>query len=197
MQEEHISQRIKTLLKEAGIKQAHLADKLGIHRQAVHRLLGSEISKSKYFSEIANVLGVSEEYLILGDKKGVLFVDDEYLKKLIANKFSLTAEDKDHMEYLAIHSKKACCFFANKLKFAIDHCLKAGSLIIYAAEVSEQKQEGEIFILLSAINQSFIVGRYSAKQGLEYLVNENGKYIVQESDMFVGIAVQIVIYLED
>ncbi len=198
MENDNISKRIKLLLKESGIKQSYLADKLGVQRQAISRLLNSKVIKSKYFSEIASVLGVSTEYLILGDRKPIVFVDDLALKNLITRNFILSEEEKINADNFYLKSNLNCTFFAYKLNSSIDSCFPKDSLLIYAAKQKISTEESKIYILLSNINYSFIVGKYSKNEyGQEVLKNENGSYLIQENDVIVGQAVQAILFLGD
>ena len=62
--------RIKESCKAAGYKHTDLAGFLGIERQHMYRILkGMLPCKSEYIYEIAQILGVSTDYLFFGDKK--------------------------------------------------------------------------------------------------------------------------------
>lgn len=194
----NISKRIKLLLKESGIKQSYLADKLGMQRQALSRLLNSDTVKSKYFSEIANFLGVSPEYLILGDKKPVIFVDDISLKSLIKRGFNLSEDEKKNIENFYISSNQDHLFIAHKLKSPIDNRFPEGSLLIYTTKQNLVKKENKIYIILSGLNSSFIVGKYYMNEYNQAVIhNENGSYLIQQNDLFVGEAVQAILFLGD
>lgn len=195
MEEDVVSQRVIELLEATGTKQSRLAEKLGIQRQALSRILKSGVAKSKHFPRIVNELGVTKEYLIFGNKKPALFVDNAQLKKLVQNNFVISEENKSQFKDFLINSELDSVFFAHELKISIDDVIKSGSLIIYASITNEPKKFKEIYILLSAINQSFIVGKYSKEGEDEYLVNKNGRYLVQSNDIFVGLAIQVMLYL--
>ena len=62
-----ISKRLKYLVDQAGVKQAHIARKLGISRGAVHHVLNSDAKSTRGAAQkIASVLGVDSEWLHTG-----------------------------------------------------------------------------------------------------------------------------------
>lgn len=61
-----LSKRLKYLMDTAGIKQVHLASKLGISPQAVNQLCNSNTQSSKHTKKLAEILKVSEQWLEKG-----------------------------------------------------------------------------------------------------------------------------------
>ena len=62
--------RIKECCKDAGYKNTDLARFLGIERQHMYRIMkGMLPCKSEYIYEIAQILGVSTDYLFFGDRR--------------------------------------------------------------------------------------------------------------------------------
>ena len=58
-----LSERLKFLMDTAGIKQVHLASKLGITPQAINHLCNSNTQSSKYTKKIATILKANEKWL--------------------------------------------------------------------------------------------------------------------------------------
>lgn len=58
-----LSERLKFLVDTAGIKQVHLASKLGITPQAINHLCNSNTQSSKYTKKIATILKANEKWL--------------------------------------------------------------------------------------------------------------------------------------
>ena len=62
-----ISKRLKYLIDQAGVKQAHIARKLGVSRGAVHHVLNSDAKSTRGAAQkIASLLGVDSEWLHTG-----------------------------------------------------------------------------------------------------------------------------------
>lgn len=194
MDEDKISNRIKFLLKDLGLSQSHLAHKLGIKVQYLNRLLISGASTSKYLSAIAQALDVTPEYLLTGNSKPVILVDDEHLRMLIRSKFILSEDEKTQTLNLLVKSDSTKVFFAYELKSPIDNIIKAGSVLVFSTNLPKKKLNDEIFIVSSKVAQSFIVGKYIAKQ--HALLNLHGQYSLQPNDLFIGQAIQVTFYLD-
>ncbi|MDF2690759.1 MAG: transcriptional regulator, family [Gammaproteobacteria bacterium] len=63
----NLSQRLKFLMDTAGVKQVHLASKLGVTPQAINHLCNSNAKSSKHTKEIARLLNANEKWLAFGD----------------------------------------------------------------------------------------------------------------------------------
>lgn len=195
MSDHVICHRVKEVLDATGIKQSHLAEKLGIHPQAMSRLLNSDISRSKHFPGIAKALGVTEEFLISGNKKPVLCPTDNELIRLVTHGFKPTEHDRKKAKDFLVKTQQEGFYFAYELKVDIDPIFKTGNIVIFSSNLA-QKNAGAVYIALSAVSQSFIVGKYAADGGKAFITNENGVYLIQDKDTLVGQAIQVMVYLE-
>lgn len=61
-----ISKRLKFIMKDMGIKQTHMAKKLGITRAAVSYILNSDVKSSKNAMRLAEKLNVNKQWLLTG-----------------------------------------------------------------------------------------------------------------------------------
>lgn len=61
-----ISKRLKYVIEQSGVKQSHIAKKLGVTRGAVHHILNSEVKNPKNAKKIADLLGIDPEWLATG-----------------------------------------------------------------------------------------------------------------------------------
>jgi transcriptional regulator with XRE-family HTH domain len=68
---ETISDRLRYLIDKVGIKQVHLANKLGVTSQAIHQLCNGKQHFSKHTQKIAHLLNADETWLKTG--QGTLF----------------------------------------------------------------------------------------------------------------------------
>lgn len=60
------SKRLKYVIEQTGIKQSHIAKKLGVSRGAVHYVLNSDVKNSKSVKKIADILGVDAHWIETG-----------------------------------------------------------------------------------------------------------------------------------
>lgn len=61
-----LSERLSFFMSEGGVKQSHLANKLGVTPAAIHYLCNADVQTSKYTKKIAEILNVNEEWLATG-----------------------------------------------------------------------------------------------------------------------------------
>lgn len=66
-----LSKRLSFFMSEGGVKQSHLANKLGVTPAAIHYLCNADVQNSKYTKQIAEILNVNEEWLATG--KGSIY----------------------------------------------------------------------------------------------------------------------------
>ena len=62
-----VSDRLRFLMDNLGIKQVHLANKLGVSPQAIHQLCSGSQQFSKHTPQIAKILNASETWLQTGE----------------------------------------------------------------------------------------------------------------------------------
>jgi transcriptional regulator with XRE-family HTH domain len=62
-----ISKRLKFIIQDSGIKQSHMAKKLGITKGAVSYILNSDVKSSKNAKRLAKELNVNEKWLLTGE----------------------------------------------------------------------------------------------------------------------------------
>lgn len=80
-----LSKRLKFLMDTAGIKQIHLASKLGITPQAVNHLCNSNTQSSKYTKKIATILKANEKWLEHGHGSPFFETNKELQNEVIRN----------------------------------------------------------------------------------------------------------------
>ncbi len=61
-----VSKRLKYVIEQSGVKQSHIAKKLGVTRGAVHYILNNEAKNPRSAKKIADLLGVDSEWLYSG-----------------------------------------------------------------------------------------------------------------------------------
>lgn len=73
-----ISKRLRYIVDTLGIKQSHMADKLGVSPSNLHYILNNNIRFSKNAKKIAEYLNVNEEWLKTG--KGEIYEENNSVK---------------------------------------------------------------------------------------------------------------------
>lgn len=61
-----VSKRLKYIVDTMGVKQSHMADKLGVSPSGLHYILNNDVKFSKNAKKIAEYLNVSKEWLTTG-----------------------------------------------------------------------------------------------------------------------------------
>ncbi|MCK4608853.1 MAG: helix-turn-helix transcriptional regulator [Gammaproteobacteria bacterium] len=74
----NISKRLRYVLDTLGVKQSHMANKLGLSPSGMHYLLNSDTKSSKHVKRIAEHLNVNEEWLATG--KGEIHEENTTVK---------------------------------------------------------------------------------------------------------------------
>jgi transcriptional regulator with XRE-family HTH domain len=79
-----ISKRLKYLIEQAGVKQAHIARKLGVTRGTVYHILNSDDKNPKGVERIVNLLGVDPEWIHTG-KGPVKHIEQKSNEEIVEN----------------------------------------------------------------------------------------------------------------
>ena len=192
-----VAERIKEILKDCGMKQSHLAEKLGLQRQEVNRLLQKNFSRSKYFPKIAEALGVTEAYLKYGVvAKQALMLDEIELLQLVEQTLSIDAFESNKYKDLLIKNHEHTLFFGLELRYNISPQLSAGSFIIYSSFLPRVKRNEQLYLLYVAEKRTLMAGKYYQDRfgKDEFLKNAAGIYLLQKGDLFVGLGIQAIVY---
>lgn len=90
------SQRLAELLKQQGITQKELSERVGITEASMSRYMNSErIPKSEIIANIATALNTTSDYLLGTEENGNIESDYPRIVRLIArNSASMTKEQK-------------------------------------------------------------------------------------------------------
>jgi len=80
MTKELIGDRVKKLMKAKGLKQQELGDLIGgVSHQSIHNLVCGNVRKApRYVDKLAKVLGVTVDYLMLGEMAPYQQIDQEH-----------------------------------------------------------------------------------------------------------------------
>ncbi len=75
------SKRLKYIVDSQGLKQSHMADKLGLSPAGLHYILNNDVKFSKNAKKLAQFLNVNENWLLRGE--GNVFVENTKVKTYI------------------------------------------------------------------------------------------------------------------
>lgn len=123
------SDSIRERLKESGIKQVHLARKLGVSPQHLNKILSRNQERGQYMSKMAALLGMDEFSVPSITRLIPLFIESD-LKSLASNATSF-----DNLAEVAIRSCPSfipddhACFGYALTENISSHCLKQDILI--------------------------------------------------------------------
>lgn len=75
---DNVSKRLKYVIDTLGVKQSHMAEKLGLSPSGLHYILNNDVRFSKNAKKIAEYLNVNEEWLATG--KGDMYEENKSIK---------------------------------------------------------------------------------------------------------------------
>ncbi len=87
-----LASRLKTARKAAGLTQEQLAQAAGVSQGAIQKVENGKSHRPRKIKKIADVLGVSPSWLLLGEEGSFFISDDE--KALVMRFRQLDPEDK-------------------------------------------------------------------------------------------------------
>ncbi len=73
-----VSKRLKFLVDTLGVKQSHMAEKLGLSPSGLHYILNNDVKLSRNTKKIAKYLNVNEQWLSSGE--GEVYVENTSIK---------------------------------------------------------------------------------------------------------------------
>lgn len=90
-----LGKRLQKALDDAGMTQAQLAERLGISQQAVQFICSGRTKNSKHTGRIAEILGVTPEWLVFGTLHGVSESKNNYVATLTTKVYTIRQLDYD------------------------------------------------------------------------------------------------------
>lgn len=201
-----VSDRLRFLMDNLGIKQVHLANKLGVTPQAIHQLCSGKQQFSKHTSQIAKILNANEAWLQTG--AGEPFIQDKFnatsirefavyrlsqldsIKNVRARATSLIPQEK----YVTLRQ-----YHANSIGFYIENAILApkfesNDIVLVEPINRENLKDGDLILIFSQELRATVFC-YLRKIKNEQLIgwmpgNENAAptfFTVQEDDLIYGL----------
>jgi len=146
-------EKISLILKQQGKSKAWLANKIGISKQAINYLINHS-STPKYMNEIASVLEINPEWLLLNKgpqqlnlEKNTGIIDIPILAwndigNFIKQKATLLAKEFTHLSVTAGSSQ---CFATVLENSSMEPLFSHGSLLIFNPDIIPQNSDYIIF----------------------------------------------------
>lgn len=203
---ETVSDRLRFLMENLGIKQVHLANKLGVSPQAIHQLCSGKQQFSKHTPQIAKILNANETWLQTG--AGEPFIQDKTdansilefpvyrlsqlatIKNVLARTNSLIPQEK----YVTLRQ-----YHANSIGFYIENGILApkfeiNDIVLVEPVNKENLKDGDLILIFSK-ELSATVFCYLKKIKNEQMIgwlpsNENTAptfFTVQDDDLIYGL----------
>ena len=190
------SRRLKYIVDAQGVKQSHMADKLGLSPSGLHYILNNDIKFSKNAKKIAKYLNVSETWLLKGE--GDVYVENntiktykvpvyypDQLKLHLQSKQSLVNQMSAHAVTTIAYSKEVLGVYITETDLSPK--FEVGDVVIF--EKTEQFKNGEaVLVYLYKPNQ--IVIRYGFNvRGSVILLAVDGEPVelnLSQGDLLLG-----------
>lgn len=186
----NLSDIIKDKIKETGIKQAHLAKKVGISPQHLNKILAKNQDKSQYLPKIAEILDL--ETISGGSHtiKSIPILVENTLKSLAKGSLSFEDLDKATNPAWPTNIKEDYYFFSYKLIENINSQLLKNDLLIFSS-LLPCDMTGHIGIAFIKDKEIIFTGtlRYYRKTIIIY--NEHDYFEFKIGDQLLGVATHL------
>lgn len=189
-------QKIKEFLNETGIKQAHLAKKIGISAQQLNNILRNE-QQTKYLPKIIEFVD-SDIHSLDKEKQQSTFkiqiLSDSDLTSLADNCVSFEEIENVNFENHPFRVVNTHHFFAYKLQYDLSFDLYTNDLLLFNTFLPLKNEiTGVIGIVYSQRNKKIIVGRLQFDSQENFFIIYNKQTVVQlkDTDILIGVAEQI------
>lgn len=192
-----MSKRLKYLVDTLGVKQSHMAQKLGVSPSGLHYILNNDVKFSKNAKKIAEYLNVNEQWLSTG--QGEIYEENTSIKtykipiyypdqlklfyqsgqqhEIKTNNFLLTTE---------VYSNKTIAIYNTETNFSPK--FEFGDIIAFE-HVGTEFKSGEILLAyLAQTNRIVLKHGFSIEGKVILLSSEGDPLILKESqgDIIIG-----------
>lgn len=188
------SKRLKFLVDQSGVKQSHMAQKLGLSASGLHYILNNDVKFSKNAQKIAEYLNVNPKWLAEG--AGGVYKSDEQIVLVpvyYPDQLKLSIQQKDpallnaqsHCPILNTYPHEAFGLFVTEPSFSPK--FELGDRLII--ENTPQFKNGEIVIVFLGQTQSIAIKHAFAEGDDVFLLDlsQNPKKLKpDEGDLILG-----------
>ena len=185
---QHLSDQIRQKIKETGIKQAHLAKKLGITPPHLSRIL--ERNQKKYLPKVAEMLGID---LSPSEKKLIQSVSVLSETNLIS--FGDNPASFQTLQTSCLHSWPAIPYqdyyiFGYSLKNNVNSKLFKNDMVVFSSCIPLELN-GRIGIAFIKEKSLLFVGSLKYNQGEMMIYNDYDCFSFSTNDLLLGVGIYI------
>jgi transcriptional regulator with XRE-family HTH domain len=184
------SDLIREKIKESGIKQAHLAKKLGISPQHLYKILNKNQEKSQYLPKMAEILGLDESLFEKSNIKSIQLLTENDLISLADG--SVLFEDLNRVVFKSWPSfiKKDYYFFGYELIENIGSRFFKQDLLIFSSSIP-MDMTGRIGIAFIKKTASIFTGILIYNKKTIIIYNERQYIELSAGDLLFGVGMHI------
>lgn len=181
---------IKDKIKEAGVKQVHLAKKLGISPQHLNKILAKNQDRSQYLPKIAEILGLDAISAGLNNITSIPILSEKTLKSLA--KGSILFEELEQMTVQSWPStvQEDYYFFGYRLVENINSQLFKNDLLIFSSSLPCD-MTGRIGLAFIEDKGLIFIGTLKYNRKTIMIYNERDCFEFKIGDQLIGIAVHL------
>lgn len=206
-----VSKRLKYVINQSGIKQSHIAKKMGLTRGAVHYILNSDAKNSKGAKRIADLLGVNSEWLSKGEgplpqkteqmvnsSESLLpqFVPLYYLDQILLMQMHPEPSIQATAQVFAQHKYSQKTFAVQLSVASTLQKFEAGDIVIFAERTEVER--GDWVLLYHAEEERILLGLVilsdTEQIALMHHKSEAPLLVNQGSDRILGVFVESIKY---
>ena len=186
---ETLSDKIKEKIKETGIKQAHLAKKLGLTPQHLSKIL--ERNQEKYMPKMAEILGIDTTPSEKTPTKSISIVSDNELVSLADNRIYFENLYKTALPSWPTVPHQDYYLFGYEIKEDVNFHLLTNDIVIFSSciPLNLNEKTGIAFIKEESL---IFIGKLKYNKGKIIIYNSNNCFAFALGDLLFGVA----IYLE-
>lgn len=165
---DNVSKRLKYIIDTLGVKQSHMAEKLGLSPSGLHYILNNDVRFSKNAKKIAEYLNVNEEWLATGEGhiyyeenkplrtyKIPLYYPDQLRLYFRSNKRN-SINTNDYMVTTIPYLNKTIGIYLTATDFSPK--FEVGDMVVF--EQTENFKDGEILLIYLSKSNDIIL-RYA------------------------------------
>lgn len=192
----NISEKIKEKIQETGVKQAHLAKKLGISPQHLSKILERNSKKGQYIPKMAKILGISFDSSEEGKTESIAVFSSKELISLADNTEQFETLDKiaiEHWPDIPYHSYYR---FGYQIQDYINTELRINDIVIFSTCIP-LNLKNKIAIAFIKEKSLIFIGRVKYNQKEIIIYNDSDCFSFSSGDMLLGVAVSLERNLEN
>ena len=181
---------IKDKIKEAGVKQVHLAKKLGISPQHLNKILAKNQDRSQYLPKIAEILGLDAISAGLNNITSIPILSEKALKSLVKGSILFEELEQTTDQSWPSTVQEDYYFFGYRLVENINSQLFKNDLLIFSSSLPCD-MTGRIGLAFIEDKGLIFIGTLKYNRKTIMIYNERDCLEFKIGDQLIGIAVHL------